>query len=134
MADDKVPGPQSGERAVATISGEVGEVFRRAGRVDTVFGAPVSQDGLTVVPVARARWGFGGRSFGPGDHGERREGLVGGGGMRVDPVGIVVLRGGDAEFRPTRAEPRWSLLAALFALGFVIGRLQRPAPPPRITL
>jgi uncharacterized spore protein YtfJ len=123
MADEKGAGPQSGERAVATVSGEVGEVFGRAARVDTVFGAPVSQNGLTVVPVARARWGFGGRSFKPGDRSERSEGVVGGGGMRVDPVGFVVIRGDDAEFRSTRAEPRWGLLAGLLALGFVIGRL-----------
>jgi uncharacterized spore protein YtfJ len=84
----------------------------------------VSQDGLTVVPVARARWGFGGgHGFRPGAQGARREGGGGGGGMRVDPVGIVVIRGHDAEFRPIRAEPRWGLLAGLLALGFMIGRL-----------
>jgi uncharacterized spore protein YtfJ len=122
MADDRGAGPQSSERAAATIPGEIGEVLGRAARVDTVFGAPVSQDRLTVVPVARARWGFGGgRRFKPGDQSERREGI--GGGMRVDPVGIVVIRGDDAEFRPIRVEPRWGLLAGLLALGFVLGRL-----------
>jgi uncharacterized spore protein YtfJ len=124
MTHDQDAALQSGERAAATITGELGEAFGRAARVDTVFGSPVSQDGLTVVPVARARWGFGGgHRFRPGDHGERREGVGGGGGMRVDPVGIVVMRGDDAEFRPIRAEPRWGLLAALLALGFLIGRL-----------
>jgi uncharacterized spore protein YtfJ len=124
MADDKGIGPQSGERAAATIPSEIGEVLGRAAQVETVFGAPVSRDGLTVVPVARARWGFGGgRSFRPADQGERREGFGGGGGMQVDPVGIVVIRSDDAEFRPIRVEPHWGLLAGLFALGFVIGRL-----------
>jgi uncharacterized spore protein YtfJ len=124
MAESKGAGPQDPERGAATLAGEIGEVFGRAARVDTVFGAPVTQDGLSVVPVARARWGFGGgRRFKPGDQGERGEGMGGGGGMRVDPVGIVVIRGDDAEFRPIKAEPRWGLLAGLLALGFVIGRL-----------
>ena len=26
----------------------------------TVFGEPVERDGVTVIPVAKARWGFGG--------------------------------------------------------------------------
>jgi uncharacterized spore protein YtfJ len=124
MADVTGAGPQSGELSAATIPSEIGEVFRRAAQVETVFGAPVSQDGLTIVPVARARWGFGGgRSFKPSDQGERREGFGGGGGMQVDPVGIVVIRGDDAEFRPIRTQPRWGLLVGLLALGFVIGRL-----------
>jgi uncharacterized spore protein YtfJ len=122
MAESKGAGPQGGDPAA--IAGEIGEIFGRAARVETVFGQPVTQDGLTVVPVARARWGFGGgRGFRPGEQGERREGMGGGGGMKVDPVGIVVIRGDDAEFRPIKAEPRWGLLAGLVALGFVIGRL-----------
>jgi uncharacterized spore protein YtfJ len=103
-----------------TIPGELGEIFARVARVDTVFGDPVTQGGITVVPVAKARWGVGGGS-GRKTEGEPREG--GGGGLRVDPVGIVVIRGDDAEFRPIRAEPKWGVLLGLAALGFVIGRL-----------
>jgi uncharacterized spore protein YtfJ len=125
MADTKgkVEGKaaEGAEQIAATLAGELGEIMGRAARVDTVFGDPVTQDGLTVVPVARARWGFGGGRRLGGD-GEARGGMGGGGGMRVDPVGIVVIRGDDAEFRPIKVEPRWGLLLGLAAIGFVIGR------------
>jgi uncharacterized spore protein YtfJ len=111
------------DRAVS-IPGELGETFLRAARADTVFGAPVTEGGITVVPVARARWGVGGGSGRrSSQNGEPRESAGGGGGMRVDPVGFVVLRGEDAEFRPIRAEPKWGLLLGLAALGFVLGRM-----------
>jgi uncharacterized spore protein YtfJ len=113
------------EPAASSIAGEVGAILGQAARVETVFGAPVTQGELTVVPVARARWGFGGgrRGLGADVDGKPREGMGGGGGMRVEPVGIVVIRGDDAEFRPIKLEPRWGLLLGLAALGFVIGRL-----------
>jgi uncharacterized spore protein YtfJ len=106
------------------IPGELGEVLGAAARVDTVFGAPITQGDLTVVPVARARWGMGGgRGLRPLVDGQRREGMGGAGGMRVDPAGIVVIRGDDAEFRPIPSETRWGLLLGAAALGFLIGRL-----------
>lgn len=112
-----------GARAVP-IPTQLGEIFLRAAKADAVFGEPVAQGDLTVVPVARARWGVGGGSGRrASERGEPREGVGGGGGMRVDPVGFVVLRGEDAEFRPIRAEPKWGLLLGLAALGFVLGRL-----------
>lgn len=113
-----------GERDPSRVPGELGEVLGRAARVNTVFGDPVTQGELTVVPVARARWGLGGgRNLRPGQDGQRRERMGGGGGVRVDPVGIVVIRGDDAEFRPVPTETRWGLLLGAAALGFLIGRL-----------
>lgn len=113
-----------GERDPSRVPGELGEVLGRAARVSTVFGDPVTQGELTVVPVARARWGLGGgRNLRPGRDGQRRERMGGGGGVRVDPVGIVVIRGDQAEFRPVPAETRWGLLLGAAALGFLIGRL-----------
>jgi uncharacterized spore protein YtfJ len=123
MAETKTQG--EGERDPARIAGRLGEIFGAAARVNTVFGEPVTQGELTVVPVARARWGMGGgRGLRPvGEEGHGREGVGGGGGMRVDPVGIVVIRDDDAEFRPIPAETRWGLLLGAAALGFLIGRL-----------
>ena len=116
--------PGEAVSSAATITGELGEIFARVARVDTIFGDPVTQDGVTVVAVARARWGMGGGSGRrKAADGEPREGAGAGGGLRVDPVGIVVIRGEDAEFRPIRAEPKWGVLFGLVALGFVIGRL-----------
>jgi uncharacterized spore protein YtfJ len=71
-----------------------------------VYGTPVERDGVTVIPVAKVRYGFGGG----GGSGARGEG--GGGGVAMTPVGYVEIRGGTAEFRPI-PDP------AAFVLAFV---------------
>src|SRR5690606_34414305 len=56
--------------------GDLAERVGTTARVETVFGEPVERDGVTVIPVARARWGFGG---GTGARsGEEGEGAGGG--------------------------------------------------------
>ena len=74
-----------------------------------VFGDPVERDGVTVIPVARAAWGFGG---GEGEEGER-EGHGGGGGAIARPHGYIEISGGEARYRPLR-DP---LAAAVVAAG-----------------
>jgi uncharacterized spore protein YtfJ len=115
---------KAGERDPSRIPGEFSEILGAAARVSTAFGEPITQGELTVVPVARARWGVGGgRGLSPAEAGQRQEGMGWGGGMLVDPVGIVVIRGDDAEFRPIPSQTRWGLLLGAAALGFLIGRL-----------
>jgi uncharacterized spore protein YtfJ len=63
----------------------------------TIFANPVQSDGVTVIPVARARLGFGG---GSGRQKEGEEGSGGGGGLVVTPVGYIELRKGHSTFRP----------------------------------
>ena len=89
-----------GELVVRT--GEDGFVERLAKRLggaakaSAVFGKPVKRGDVTVIPVARARWAFGGGSGaspeGSGDGG-------GGAGM-VSPIGYIEVRDGEAEFKP----------------------------------
>src|SRR5580765_8575684 len=65
-----------------------------------VFGQPITSDGTTIVPVARARWGVGGgggTGEGPSRTG-RGQGFGGGGGMIVKPVGYLVVRNGEVEY------------------------------------
>ncbi len=78
-----------------------------------VFGDPVERDGVTVIPVAKVRWGFGGGS-GRGieegsENGEIGEGSGGGGGVMASPLGFIEIREGRADFRratdPTAAVP-----------------------------
>lgn len=64
-------------------------------RASAVFGDPVEREGVTVIPVARAKWGFGGGSGGR----EGEEGAGGGGGTSVRPVGYIELHAGEARFR-----------------------------------
>jgi len=61
----------------------------------TLFGEPVERGEVTVIPVARAVWGFGGGS-GP----EAAGGAGGGGGGASWPVGYIELRGSETRFRP----------------------------------
>jgi len=77
----------------------------------TIFGAPVERGDVTVIPVARAAYGFGGGSgTRSGD-----EGSGGGGGVRVAPVGYIEIRPGVVLYRPIRD---WAvLIPALAAAG-----------------
>lgn len=79
------------------------------------FGEPVARGSVTIVPVARASWGFGGGSGGKA-HPERN-GF--GGGARVHPLGYIIVRERDAEFRPFRMSAAPLLLT--FSLGALVG-------------
>lgn len=71
--------------------------------VRAVFGSPVVRDDLTIVPVARVRWAFGGGA-GSAGKAEAEEGLAsgsgGGGGVSADPVGYVEIGPEGARFSP----------------------------------
>ncbi len=62
----------------------------------TVYGEPVERSGVTVIPVAKVRYGFGG---GSGEGENNQEGSGGGGGMMAAPVGFIEIRDGDTTFR-----------------------------------
>ncbi|WP_405162939.1 hypothetical protein OG203_42870 [Nocardia sp. NBC_01499] len=56
----------------------------------TVFGEPVTVDGITVIPVARAGIAFGGADGGVG------------GGADIRPLGYLEIRDGVARYHPIR--------------------------------
>lgn len=94
-----------------------------------VYGDPVDQDGVTVIPVARIRWGFGGGggSDGGGADGAAVDSGAGaGGGVTAHPVGFIELRDGEAEFRPINdpAAPALVVLAAGFTAWLVLRGLK----------
>lgn len=92
--------------------------------VRAVFGDAIERNGITVIPVAKVRWGFGGGAgsgpvpVGPGRPGgspfsdpaaplaaTREEatpgaGSGGGGGVTADPIGWLEIGPGGASFRP----------------------------------
>jgi uncharacterized spore protein YtfJ len=77
----------------------------RAG-VQAVFGEPIQRENVTIVPVARVRWGFGGG----GGSAEAPEsgpasGSGGGGGVAADPVGYLEMGPDGTTFRPIRPYP-----------------------------
>jgi uncharacterized spore protein YtfJ len=114
---------------VATGHGFTERLAERVGaaaRASAVFGDAVEGQGVTVIPVARAKWGFGGGSGGR----DGEQGTGGGGGTSVSPVGYIELRAGEARFR--RIHSRTQIAAAVTACGlaatiaFGVGRMRRP--------
>ena len=78
-------------------------------KASTVFGKPVKRGEVTVIPVARARWAFGGG----GGSGPEGSGSGGGGAGQVAPIGYIEVHGDRAEFKPIRrAGPVWAGIAA----------------------
>ena len=117
-ASEAVTDSRSAEGFINGLAEKLGATARAA----TIFGAPVDRDGVTVIPVGKARWGFGGGA------GKRRDedGAGGGGGVQVIPVGFIELRDGRAEFRPIRNFSfGWLILGGLAGL-LLLRRALRP--------
>ena len=66
-------------------------------RATTVFAPPVRENGVTIIPVAKATWGVGGGAGRRAQRGER--GTGGGGRMVMKPVGFIAISRGRAHFR-----------------------------------
>ena len=66
-----------------------------------IFGEPIERNGLTVIPVARARWGQGLRGGNEG------------GGVMMAPVGFIEVCEDKATFRRIRTARPW-LVGAIF--------------------
>jgi uncharacterized spore protein YtfJ len=112
-------GAAMADELVQRVSRMVGE---RA-TVTTVFGDPVEREGVTIVPVARARFGFGAGGGGGARGGEHGSGGGGGGGALVSPAGYIELRAGTAEFK--RISSPMDLLAAIAAASLAVLALRR---------
>ncbi len=75
----------------------VGLVERLAHKVglsaaaSSVFGAPIEQGSVTVIPVARVRYGFGGG-------GDSNQNGGGGGGVIAKPSGYIEIGNGTSKF------------------------------------
>lgn len=101
-------GPQSFVERLA-------EKLGLAAKAETVFAQPVQQNGVTVVPVAKVRWGIGG-----GDSGKREEGAGGGGGIVAAPAGYIEVTESGSRFKPI-----WSLpaIAGVVVAGGVVAAM-----------
>ena len=108
--------------APGTFFEKLAEKLGATARAAHVFGEAVERDDVTVIPVAKARWGLGG---GGGKKGlaSRSEGMGGGGGVIVEPVGFIELRAGEARYRPI-FDPKWRI-GAVIAGGLLLMRLVR---------
>src|ERR687898_3173405 len=96
----------------------------------TVFGAPVERDGVTVVPVAVARFGIGAGSGSDPSKGQEGEG--GGGGGIVAPTGYIELKDGRSRFVPVIHPARMlALIVGAVIAVFVIMRATQAHPRAR---
>jgi uncharacterized spore protein YtfJ len=121
--------PRRADELLASLAERVG------GRVaaSTVFAPPVERGGITVIPVATARFVVGGGSG--SDPKKGQEGGGGGGLGRVAPAGYIELKDGRSRFVPIVNRARIALagLAAMTACAAAIGLLlPRRAPRRRI--
>ncbi|MEP7342132.1 MAG: spore germination protein GerW family protein [Acidobacteriota bacterium] len=92
------------------------EGFGATANAATIFGAPIERDEITVIPVAKVAYGFGG-GRGQRDGGD---GSGGGGGMRVSPVGYIEIRNEGAIYKPIRT---WAELIPAIAAGGLLALL-----------
>jgi uncharacterized spore protein YtfJ len=96
-----------------------------AARASVVYGDPVERSGVTVIPVARASWGFGGGSGSGPQGGQSGQGTGGGAGMTLSPVGYIELRDGATRFQPIYDPNRVLLVAATVGGGFAAAMVLR---------
>ena len=86
----------NGADALETVREVIGNAT--AGRV---FGTPIVQDGLTVLPVAKiSGGGGGGNGNGPLSEGHETGGTGGGLGLSAKPLGVFVIADGKVSWRP----------------------------------
>lgn len=91
----------------------IGEAVGQRAQASAVFGEPVrGEGGLTVIPVAKARFGFGGGGGSGGREGEEGSGGGGGGGASVTAIGFIEVRDGSAEFKRISSPMDWAALVA----------------------
>lgn len=109
--------PITADHFLGTMAEKLGAVARAA----TVFSEPVERQGVTVIPVAKARWGFGG---GIG-HRKDEDGAGGGGGVQVTPVGFIEIKNGQAQFRPIRTFSLPLLILGGISTALLFRRLKR---------
>ncbi|HZL65535.1 MAG TPA: spore germination protein GerW family protein [Thermoleophilia bacterium] len=130
------------ERAAADPFGDgfsrLAERLGASASASSVFGEPVERDGVTVIPVARVRWGVGGgsgRGTGRGrgrgrgkaaandanEQNEQNEGTGGGGGVQASPLGFIELRDGQARYRRVHDPLRLAIAGLLLPLTIAAG-------------
>jgi uncharacterized spore protein YtfJ len=127
MSDTSTSVPRRrGDEMLSNLAEQIGARLGAA----TVFGAPVEKDGVTVVPVAVAKFGIGAGSG--SDPSKQQEGEGGGGGGVVAPTGYIELKEGRSRYVPVVHPARMLTLVLGAALaGLLIVRLTQAAPRTR---
>jgi uncharacterized spore protein YtfJ len=100
-----------------SIVQRLADVLGAKSSASAAYGPAIERDGVTVIPVAKVRWGFGGGG-GTGSAVEKlgAGGSGGAGGTLVTPIGYIAIQNGSAEFRRIKEPiPPWMLPPVLLA-------------------
>lgn len=106
------------------------ERLRGAAAAEAVYGETVERDGVTIIPVAKVRWAFGGgNGTGEGPDG-RGSGTGVGGAISSTPLGYIEIRNGEAEFKPIQDPANLLMVPPVIIAGglsavLIIGALRR---------
>ena len=120
-AEDEARQAAASDRGSKILERLASQVGAQA-RVQAVFGDAVQRDGVTVVPVARVRWGVGGG----GGSGTEGSGSGGGGGVTAEPIGYIEITTAGATFqRIARSVTVGEILAVAIAAAIVARALAR---------
>ena len=98
------------DEILAALAERLGATFTAS----SVFGTPVERDGVTVIPVAAIRFGFGGG--GGEDASSEQRGEGGGGGGLGGPAGYIEIKDGESRFVPIVHPARVAVLGSGVAL------------------
>jgi uncharacterized spore protein YtfJ len=101
----------------------IGQTVGQSAQVSTVFGDPVEREGVTVIPVAKTRFGFGGGGGSGSREGDEGSGGGGGGGAVVSPIGYIEVRKEAVEFK--RISTPVDLLAFVAATSIALLTVKR---------
>lgn len=86
-----------------------------------VFGEPINDKEITIVPVTKIKYGFG---FGQGKKDSSNEGQGGGGGVAAEPVGYIEVYRDKTRFRRIKKHNLLKLIAVLTFSGYVLFQLK----------
>jgi uncharacterized spore protein YtfJ len=115
--DAAQPPRRHADEVLATLVERIGARLSTA----TVFGAAVEHEGVTVVPVAAARFAVG--AGGGSDPTKSQEGEGGGGAGGVSPVGYIELKDGRSRYVPlVRPARMLALVCCAVLAGLLITR------------
>jgi uncharacterized spore protein YtfJ len=119
MSEPASPPRPRGAELLATLAERVGAQLKS----ETVYGPPVERDGVTVVPVAAARFGIG---AGSGiDPSKQQEGEGGGAGGTITPTGYIEIKDGRSRYVPIVHPARMvALIAGAIVTALLIMRPQ----------
>ncbi len=83
-----------GKEEQGSLPERLAELLGTSAGAKMIYGEPVLNDGVVIIPVAKVRYGFGG-----GKHNDEEGG---GGGEIIQPAGYIELKDGSSRFHPIR--------------------------------